>query len=117
MEKQIIGTIKKIDDTKTFGANGFRKRELVVITNEQYAQLLLIEFIQDKCDLLDAYEVGQEIKISINLKGREWVNPEGEAKYFNSIQGWAIEKIGEDIVEPIEVGNTFIENEPDDLPF
>ena len=85
---EVTGKIKKIDETKTFGNNGFRKREVVVTTDEQYPQFLLIEFIQDKCDLLDNYNVGEDVKISINLRGREWINPEGEAKYFNAIQGF-----------------------------
>ncbi len=81
-----------IDETKAFGANGFRKREVVVTTDEQYPQHILIEFTQDKCDLLNNYQVGEPVKVSINLRGREWVNPQGETKYFNSIQGWRIEK-------------------------
>ena len=81
-----------IDETKSFGANGFRKRELVVTTDEQYPQHIMIEFTQDKCDLLNNYNVGEPVKVSINLRGREWVNPQGETKYFNSIQGWRIEK-------------------------
>ena len=90
---EVLGKIKWIDETKTYGNNGFRKRELVVTTEEQYPQNILIEFIQDKCDLLNSYQVGQDVKIGINLKGREWVNPEGETKYFNSIQGWRIESL------------------------
>lgn len=87
---EITGTIKVIGETKTFGDNGFRKRELVIETNEQYPQLILIEFIQDKCDILNNYQVGQVVKIGINIRGRDWVNPQGETKYFNSIQGWRI---------------------------
>ena len=86
----IEGIIKSISETKTFGANGFRKRELIVTTNEQYPQHILIEFVQDKCDTLENYQVGQGVKVSINVKGREWINPQGEAKYFNSLQGWKI---------------------------
>lgn len=90
---EIIGKIKWIDETKTYGTNGFRKREVVLTTEEQYPQHLLIEFVQDKCDLLNNFQIGQNIKIGINLRGREWVNPQGETKYFNSIQGWRIEPI------------------------
>ena len=43
--------------------------------------------------MLNSYQVGQDVKIGINLRGREWVNPEGETKYFNSIQGWRIETL------------------------
>ena len=91
---EVSGKIKWLDETKTYGNNGFRKREMVITTEEQYPQHILVEFIKDKCDLLDAFQMGQNVKIGINLKGREWVNPHGETKYFNSIQGWRIETVG-----------------------
>lgn len=125
---EVQGKIKKIDDTKEYGSNGFRKREVVITTEEQYPQFLNIEFVQDKCDLLDKFQVGQEVKIGINLRGREWVNPQGETKYFNSIQGWRIENLQQSTAgaapmpppedeagfEPVKNLN---EDEPDDLPF
>ena len=89
---EVIGKVKLIGDVQTFGANGFQKRELVVTTDDQYPQMIMIEFVQDKCDLLNNYKVGQDVKVSINLRGREWINPQGEAKYFNSVQGWRIEE-------------------------
>ena len=64
---EVIGKIKQIDETKTYGSNGFKKREVVITTEEQYPQHLLIEFIQDKCNLLDSYSQGQRVKIGINL--------------------------------------------------
>ncbi len=120
---QVTGKVKLINATQTFGSNGFRKRELVVTTDEQYPQMILVEFIQDKCDLLDSYSVGQDVTVSINLRGREWVNPQGETKYFNSIQGWRIEasqaSAGSDTPPAFETTNAPIssDNEPDDLPF
>jgi len=123
---EITGKIKKIDETKTFGASGFRKREMVVTTNEQYPQMLMVEFVQDKCDLLNSYQVGQDVKVSINLRGREWINPQGEAVYFNSIQGWRVEAAqleggaGAPQAAPaanFETTTDVDDNEPDDLPF
>ena len=90
---EVSGKIKWLDEIKTYGKNGFRKREVVITTEEQYPQHILVEFIQDKCDLLNAFQMGQNVKIGINLRGREWVNPQGETKYFNSIQGWRIEAV------------------------
>lgn len=90
---EIVGKIKVLDETKVFGANGFKKREVVITTDEQYPQHILIEFQQDKCDILNSYNIGDDVKVSINLRGREWINPQGEAKYFNSIHGWRIEKL------------------------
>ena len=60
-----------IDETKTYGNNGFRKREMVITTEEQYPQHIMIEFVQDKTDLLNNYNVGQDVKVSINVRGRE----------------------------------------------
>ena len=121
---QVSGKIKLVGETQTFGSNGFRKRELVVTTDEQYPQMILVEFLQDKCDLLDKYKVGQDVTVSINLRGREWVNPQGETKYFNSIQGWRIEESAGGAPSSSEPFKTTAapssiasENEPDDLPF
>jgi translation initiation factor IF-3 len=87
---EVIGKVKVINPVQEVSAT-FKKQELVVTTNEQYPQHILIEFNQDKCSKLDAVGVGDEVKVSINLRGREWVNPQGETKYFNQIQGWNIE--------------------------
>jgi len=53
---QVTGKIKLINETQTFGASGFRKRELVLTTDEQYPQMLMIEFVQDKVDILNNYK-------------------------------------------------------------
>lgn len=122
---EVQGKIKVIGETQSFGSNGFRKREVVVTTDEQYPQHILIEFLQDKTDLLDSFNVGQDVKININLRGREWTNPQGETKYFNSINGWRIEAVqaGESEMPPVPPAEAFapasdLNNEDhDDLPF
>jgi len=124
---EVQGRIKMVGETQTFGSNGFRKREIVVTTEEQYPQHIMVEFVQDKCDLLNSYQAGQQVKININLRGREWVNPQGETKYFNSIQGWRIEAVqaqagGGDMppvppTEAFEPVSDLNEGDNDDLPF
>ena len=122
---EVQGKIKMVGETQTFGNNGFRKREVVVTTEEQYPQHIMVEFVQDKCDLLNNFGVGQQVKISINLRGREWVNPQGETKYFNSIQGWKIEAErsgngpqGMPTATPQQAFEPLVpEEEHDDLPF
>ncbi len=124
---EVQGKVKMIGDTQTFGNNGFRKREVVVTTEEQYPQHILVEFVQDKCDLLNNFKVGQSVKISINLRGREWANPQGETKYFNSIQGWRVENLqteegGKNMppvppMDAFEPADDMNDEEHDDLPF
>ena len=116
---EVKGKVKIVGAEQKFGAKGFRKRELVVTTDEQYPQMIMIEFTQDKCDLLDDVKVGQEVTVSVNLRGREWINPEGNAKYFNSIQGWRVEVSETVKVEPVQEAPSDLDNEVnnDDLPF
>lgn len=124
---EVQGRIKMVGETQTFGSNGFRKREVVVTTEEQYPQHIMVEFVQDKTDLLNNYKEGQQVKININLRGREWVNPQGETKYFNSIQGWRIEALqnesGGENLPPVPPADAFEpagdlnEDDHDDLPF
>lgn len=124
---EIIGKIKLIGETKTVNASGFQKRELVVTTEEQYPQHVMIEFVQDKTSLLDAYQVGEQVKVGINIRGREWQSPQGEIKYFNSIAGWKIDRMSNAPAGPV-TGEVppFDQFEPianakdedhDDLPF
>lgn len=97
---EITGKIKEIFETKDISAT-FRKREMVLTTQEQYPQDLLIDFIQDKTTLLDSYAVGQDVKIAINLRGREWKSPQGETKYFVSINGWRIDPLDAAATQPM----------------
>lgn len=109
---EVTGKVKVINPEQQVSAS-FKKRELVVTTDETYPQDIMIEFTQDKCDLLNSYKAGQSVKVSINLRGREWINPQGEAKYFNSIQGWRIEKAeGTDAppVDEFEPAADFLDN-------
>ena len=90
---EIQGRIKTIFATETVGQNGFQKRDLVITTDGQYPQDIIIQFTQGNCALLDNLQVGQMVKIHFNLQGREWTSPQGEVKYFNTVLGWKIELI------------------------
>jgi hypothetical protein len=88
---EIAGKIKIINPTKQV-SDTFKKRELVVTTEEQYPQHILIDFIQDKCSVLDSYNVGENVIVSINVRGKEHTTKDGQIKYFNQLQGWKIER-------------------------
>lgn len=115
---EVVGKIKVQQATETFG-NDFTKCNLIVTTDEQYPQDICIEFVKDKIDLLNAFKVGDSVKVSINLRGREWINPQGEAKYFNSIGGWRIEAstLAEGSGQETQAAPAASSNEPDDMPF
>lgn len=94
---QIEGKIKTIGETVNVSGS-FRKRELIlqcVGDNPMYPQIISVEFVQDKCEILDAFTKGQQVKASINIRGREWISPSGQTKVFNTLQAWRLEEVGE----------------------
>jgi hypothetical protein len=90
----ITGTLKVKSETQQI-KDTFKKREFVITDNSsQYPQHIMFELTQDKCSLLDSYQLGQEVKVYFNLRGREWTDKEGKVRYFNSLQAWKLENAG-----------------------
>ena len=116
---ELQGTIRKLGEIETF-ESGFQKRELVLLTDEQYPQPISIEFLSEKISLLDQVKEGDKVKIGINIRGREWTNPEGQVKYFNSITGWRLDKIGagaKQEAKPKPKSDNGFDEEDENLPF
>lgn len=110
---ELSAKIHSISETQNL-TETFSKREFVVETLEEYKQYLSLQVIKDKCSVLDNYKVGDNVKVSLNLKGRLWTNPQGEEKCFNTLECWRIEKLENSTPEPENVG---AENESGNLPF
>ena len=98
----------------------FKKREFVVSdTSSQYPQHISFQLTQDKCSLLEPYKIGDVLKVYFNLRGREWTSPQGELKYFNSLEAWKIEgnTSNASVNESAAAETTFTATAEDDLPF
>ncbi len=120
----VTGTLKIKGEVQTFGSNGFKKCEIIVNTGGDYAQEIPIAFTQQKSDLPDPYEEGEEIKVSCNIKGREH-----NGRYYPTIEGWKIERLGaapapkqalpNEPIEPTAADLKQVEQKKteDDLPF
>jgi hypothetical protein len=99
----------------------FKKRDFIVVTNEQYPAYLGLQMNQDKCDILNNYKVGQEVKVSLNIKGRLWTNKDNVEIAFNTLECWRIEKTdvtGQVSVQAkVQEQPTTVGVEDDNLPF
>jgi len=128
---EIKGKIKNISETVQISER-FRKREFVVeyASNPDYPQPLQFEMVQDRCELLNSFEVGQEVEIFFDLRGREWTNPQGQVKYFNTLQAWKLDSEQSSVTTspttPVQTTSAPVPNEKpgwlenestDDLPF
>ena len=124
---KLTGTLKVIKDTVQI-TEKFSKREFVVSENSSmYPQEIAFQAAQDKCSMLDGFTEGEQVEVSFNLRGREWTSPQGEVKYFNTLDAWRIEKMGQGMPQsgpsdmnldaaPAAKANTQSEAD-DDLPF
>ncbi|MFT6983403.1 MAG: hypothetical protein ACJAUD_002175 [Crocinitomicaceae bacterium] len=126
---KLTGTVKVIKDTVQV-TEKFAKREFVINdASSMYPQDIMFQSVQDKCSMLDGYSEGENVEVSFNLRGREWTSPQGEVKYFNTLDAWRIEKVGQGMpqggpsdmnLDPVPVSAPTASTdaaEDDDLPF
>lgn len=125
---EVTGKIVEILDEQQV-TNTFKKREFVIehAENPQYPELLLFQAIQDKTSMIDSFSVGDVVTVSFNLKGRKWVSPQGDTKYFTTLQAWRISNSdqsgsapstgdpGFQDIPPVQANDAPAEH--DDLPF
>jgi hypothetical protein len=104
----------------------FRKREFVVeyIDNPLYPQYVTFQMTQDRVSLLDTLAVGDKLEVTFNLRGREWTTPQGEKKYFNTLEAWRVQKIesaanapASNSAQPVYDMADISSDASDDLPF
>lgn len=101
---KLQGTVKLVNSTVQVSEK-FSKREFVVTESTgMYPQDILFQATQDKCSLLDAVQQGDNVEVSFNLRGREWTSPQGEVKYFNTLDAWRIEKVGQAMAQGMPQG-------------
>ena len=111
--------------------DSFRTREFVLEEQDgQYPQMIKFQMTQDRCVQLDNYKVGDQIKVSFNLRGRAW-SKDGRSGYMNGLDCWRLERVNGSTqaappppTAPAAVSNdNFPSKEPiapaadDDLPF
>ncbi len=91
-----IGDVQQVTDT-------FKKRDLIVqyAENPQFVEYIRFEATQDRTALFDSLNVGDEVEVSFNLRGRPWTNKDGVTSYFNSLVAWRVAKV---TAEPVQAG-------------
>ena len=91
MAFDVVGKLHVVYETKQVSAR-FTKREFVVeVPDGKYPQMIQFQLAGDRCSVLDDFRVGDQVRVTFNLRGREWKSPQGETKYFNSLDVWKLE--------------------------
>jgi hypothetical protein len=122
-DPKVSGIVHLIEETKTYGQKGFRKR-LVVLEQEKgsFTNYVPIEFVRDSCDAVDEMNVGDEVEVMYRLSGRRWQRDEAsEVKYFLSAEGMSFKLLqgsGGTMTERVSDPNeAFSEASDDEAPF
>lgn len=126
-DSKLRGIVHLIEETKSFGQKGFRKR-LVVIEQEngRFPNFIPVDFLQDACDRVDDLNVGNEVEVTYRLSGRKWQkDPNSEVKYFLSCEATAFRVVGagatdEGVAPPTDVNDSFAQaayENDDEVPF
>ena len=118
---KVTGKIHFVGALRTVSEK-FKSKDVVIVTDDKFPQYITIQFTQDKTDLVNPEDVGDQVEVSINLRGRKWESPQGEIKYFNTIEGWqinavqsAVENKGRQALKETIIQESNFDN--DDLPF
>ncbi len=123
-DAKVVGYVHLIEDTKTFGQKGFRKRLLVLEQdNGRFPNYIPIDFIGDACDSVSSLKVGDQIEVNYRLAGRRWQkDPSSEVKFFLSCEATSFRplnaKAGD--AEPTNANAAFAEasyEDDEDVPF
>lgn len=93
MSYSVKGILKRVGNIETVGTNNFTKRTFVIETKERYPQSLEFQLTKDRVDIVDVYHIGEEMEVHFNLRGRDWTNPQGEIKTFNTLECWKLVKV------------------------
>jgi len=101
---KLVGKIISIGEVQVVSEK-FQKLEFVIETEDQYPQKLQVQLTQDRVEIMKFYKVGSVVEVNVNIKGREWINPQGEAKYFISLDAWSISLKGAGEQKPKSIGN------------
>lgn len=119
----VTGIVHLIEDTKTFGNKGFRKR-LVVLEQDKgnFTNYIPVEFIRDSCDSVDDMNLGDEVEVAYRLSGRRWQRDESsEVKYFLSAEAMSFRVVnssGDTMTQKVtDPNNAFSEAGEDEAPF
>lgn len=122
-DAKVRGVVHLIEETKTYGSKGFRKR-LVVLEQENgsFTNYIPIDFTRDACDSVDDMNQGDEVEVIYRLSGRRWQRDEAsEVKYFLSAEATSFKVVssaGETMTERVsEPNDAFMEAGDDEAPF
>src|SRR5690606_9462715 len=99
---ELKGLVHEVGQT-TQVTESFKKRDLDVAyaENPQFVEYISFKATQDRVSIFDKLNVGDEVEVHFNLRGRPWTNKDGVTTYFNSLVAWRVNKLTSTSAAPV----------------
>lgn len=91
---EIKGKVHEVHPTQQI-SESFKKRDLIIAyaENPQFVEYISFQATQDRVSIFDNLQVGDEVQVAFNLRGRPWTNKDGVTTFFNSLVAWRVTKL------------------------
>ena len=122
---RLIAKYDTVQRTETFKTREFVVEKTEDINGRTITNFIKFQAIQDKTNILDKLNIGDEVKVYFNIKGSKW-EKDGRISYFSNLDAWRIEQIlqagkeassDDDHLEPLDTFTSSSQDAIDDLPF
>lgn len=89
MAFEVEGKLHRVFPTEQ-KSDKFSAREFVLeVPDGNYPQLIKFQAVQDRCGILDNFKEGDQVRVSFDLRGREW-----NGKYLTNLNAWRMDAGG-----------------------
>lgn len=110
MSFEVTGKLIAVNDTQEVSER-FRKREFVLelsddVNGNIYTNYAKMQLVQNKCEIIDNYNIGDNLKVSFNIKGNKWER-DGKVNYITNLDAWRVERAEEGGNMAAPAGNAY----------
>lgn len=123
---KLVAKYDTVQRTETFKTREFAVEKTDDIGGRTVTNYVKFQSVQDKTSIIDKVNIGDEIKVSFNIKGSKW-EKEGKVNYITNLDAWRVEQVlqagadkpamDNDFIEPIDSFTSSAPDNIDDLPF
>ncbi len=122
---KLLEKFEPVQRTGTFKVREFVVEKSEEINGKTITNYIKFQCVQDRVNIVDRVNPGDEIKVYFNIKGSKW-EKDGRISYFSNLDAWRIEQIlqpgkeassDDDHIEPLDTFTSSSQDTIDDLPF
>lgn len=122
---KLIAKYDTIQRTESFKTREFVVEKSEDINGRTITNYIKFQSVQDRTNIVDKLNTGDEIKVYFNIKGSKW-EKDGKTNYITNLDAWRVEQLlqqntpaasNDGHLEPLDTFSSAPSDVVDDLPF